>query len=304
MAQGQKSEAHPLQALAQWRAAADRLVACADTEASGVDAWSLFLQIGLHMPRFDHTLAARDEVIDAEASRLWRRLIEIRKQAIFPPPDPANKPVLAQLELAIVPDSIAQSIHECFHYIMSYRAGSIHLGLFAADQIVPWTLISLSPFDLYNLVPDYPREYSQSTLVVSRVYAFPGAPRNAISFTLARIRRWLSVNRPEIRYFVTYLNPNLGFKGASYEADNWHLLGYEDHTRYAYLDGNYITDRRVLQLFGRTPDEILNDRLHLGVSLSTWTLQPLRLFFRKLEEGRDEYTPEPLHFDRWHPQSS
>lgn len=252
------------------------------------------------MPRFDHDLASRDDVIDAEALRLWRRLAEIRQKISRTLPDPAHSPVLTQLELASVPDSIALLVLECYHYIMSFRAESIHLGLFERDEYFPWTLISLSPFDLRNLSPEF-HGFGDSSLVVSRVYAFPGVPSNAISFTLARVRRWLAVNRPDIRYLVTYCNPNLGFTGASYKADNWHLVGYEHGARYTYLDGNYITDRRVFQLFGQAPDEIACESPYNRLTLSKWVLQPLCLYLRRVHESRDEHAREPLHFDRWLP---
>ena len=83
--------------------------------------------------------------------------------------------------------------------------------------------------------------------MVSRVFAFDWAPRNVISFLLARTEESEAMNR-NVKMLLTYLNPNMGFNGASYKAANWMEVGLETGTRYAYLRGDYITDRRLSSL--------------------------------------------------------
>ncbi|OYV81726.1 MAG: hypothetical protein B7Z73_17740 [Planctomycetia bacterium 21-64-5] len=179
---------------------------------------------------------------------------------------------------------------------MSFRPGSLHFGLTFSPRQWPWALVSLSPFDLSNLSQGGV-SWQESALVLSRVYVFPEAPKNAISFALAKLRRWLAINRSEITTLITYCNPNLGFTGASYEADNWRLFGYEHCTRYAYMHGNYVTDRRIAELFGKAPELLSRDEL----TFSVWRLQPLRLYIRNVRGRAEVRHAEPCHFERWMP---
>ena len=68
---------------------------------------------------------------------------------------------------------------------------------------------------------------------------------------LGRLSQYLTcgeTQRPKI--LLTYVNPNLGFTGASYEASNWVYFAREENTRYSYLDGYYVTDRVLESKFG------------------------------------------------------
>jgi hypothetical protein len=107
------------------------------------------------------------------------------------------------------------------------------------------------------------------------------------------------MNRPEIDVLVTYCNQNLGFTGASYEADNWRLLGNEGGTRYTYLDGNYVTDRRIAELFGKTPEVLSREPSGPAISFSVQTLEPLQVYVRSLRRRAKYAEGEPLMFNRW-----
>lgn len=112
--------------------------------------------------------------------------------------------------------------------------------------------------------------------VVSRVFAFEGAPKNSISYLLSRVAR--AERRRGVTDLLTYVNPNMGFTGNSYRASGWRLLGKETGTTYRYLDGRYITDRRLEAEFGKHNDRTYQKLLGARFSFSTMPLAPLLVF--------------------------
>ncbi len=279
---------------------AQQLAGHVEWHKAHVDSFSLFLQLALHLPRFESEFARCDEVIHAEGKRLRDRLAAVRRETAKLVPRWTKQFQLSELTLTPISDEIAKPILECYHYLMSFRPRSTHLGLTSKGEEWPWVLVSLSPFDLDNITIAQ-SQGMESTLVLSRVYAFPQAPKNAISFTLSKVRRWLAAHRPDVTALVTYCNPNLGFTGASYEADNWQLLGYEHGTRYGYLHDNYVTDRRIAELFSEAPDVLSSGRAGRGISFSVWPLEPLRLYVRGSCRRTGFWGSEPRHFERWMP---
>jgi hypothetical protein len=279
---------------------AEQLAEHAESRNAHVDYLSLFLQLALHLPRFESEFAMHDEVIYAEGTRLRDRLASMRRETVKLVPRWTRRSQLAEFTLTPISDEIAKPILDCYHYLMSFRPRSTHLGLTLKGEEWPWVLVSLSPFDLDNVTIGQ-SEGMESTLVLSRVYAFPQAPKNAISFTLSKVRRWLATHRPDVTALVTYCNPNLGFRGASYKADNWQLLGYEHGTRYAYLHGNYVTDRRIAELLGDDPVVLSSGRAGRDISFSMWPLESLRLYIRTWGRRTGLWGSEPRHFERWIP---
>jgi hypothetical protein len=77
---------------------------------------------------------------------------------------------------------------------------------------------------------------------------------------------------------VTYVNPNVGFSGASYRASNWSLFAYEAQLGYTYLDGIYTTRRQLKNKFGTDDHGILSTLLGDRYTVSQWPLEPLMLF--------------------------
>ncbi len=278
----------------------EQLTEASEWRDARVDCSSLFLQLALHLPRFELEVAMRDEVIYREGVRLRDRLASIRRETAKCVPNWTRQFQLAELVLTPIPDEIARPILDCYHYLMSFRPRSIHLGLTLKGEEWPRLMVSISAFDLDNITRGH-AEGMESALVLSRVYAFPQAPMNMISFTLSKVRRWLAAHHPDVTALVTYCNPNLGFTGASYEADNWQILGYEDGTRYTYVHDNYVTDRRLAELFDGTPDIVSGVRTDHGISFSTWPLEPLRLYFRSWRGSTRLFGSERHHFERWVP---
>lgn len=198
-----------------------------------------------------------------------------------PPASAPASPV--ELEMFELDEARARLLHERFHYLHSHRPG-IHLAGAVDGRTA--VLLSFSPLDLEPIRAALPScVESASALVLSRVYTTTWAPRNSLSRMLALAARELRARQPQLGLLLTYLNPGLGFDGASYKAANWRLFGREHGTRYAYLDGSYVTDRELTRRFGTS--EVTALQLHLAdrISFSRMTLEPLQLFAFGLRPG-------------------
>ena len=233
----------------------------------------LLLQALLHLPR----LAGADGTIDvdlaaAEIERLRARRYEELAPLRWMVEPPPETPSLAELKVKIIGRQDAEPILAHFHYLRSFREDSVSVAALYNHRVV--ALCSVSPLDLPALRSRLPIASFKEAAVVSRVFAFDWAPRNAISYLLARTEVSAALNH-NVRMLLTYLNPNMGFSGASYKAANWVELGLETGTRYAYLHGDYITDRRLSSM----PES----ERHL-VEYSQMRLLPLQVFGRFLDK--------------------
>jgi len=266
-----------------------------------VDLNSLLLQLSLHLPRFSGNTAFDRAIIEKETSRLAERLHSLRRPYKSALPSESTLCGLDRLVFAQIEDEIAQLIHSRFHYLLSHRSDSIHFGLkFALNAQWPLVCASLSPFDLSNVSNNISEEdFSSNAVVLSRVFAFPQTPRNAISHLLAQICKWILQHLPEVHYLLTYVNPNTGFNGASYKADNWVLLGTETGVRYRYVNSNYVTERSYFRSAKQSSDLGLSKEV---ISFSQHELLPLKIFVRSL---RHKLTPMmPRRFPSWIPRST
>jgi hypothetical protein len=115
-------------------------------------------------------------------------------------------------------------------------------------------------------------------LVLSRVYATAWAPRNSVSRMLSEAVRFLRRSDSPPQMLFTYLNPGIGFDGASYKAANWSHFGSEHGTRYAYLDRCYVTDRELTRSYGTSEAAILEGLLGPRIAFSSMPLGPLEVF--------------------------
>jgi len=268
----------------------------------GVERNELLLQLSLHLPRLPNAEGNDSLYVLGEAERLAKRLYELRKGYLDRVPrEPARLNSLVDYECDFLPTSVAQPILDRFHYLLSFRPGSIHLGL--RDRVTdcwPVAILSLSRFDLRNLEHCLPENVvPASVLIVSRVFAFSSAPSNSISFFMSRARELLRRAEPQVSLLLTYLNPNVGFTGASYKADNWVLFGEESDTRYLYLDGDYKTDRFFWEHFGSSDFGVLTKILGERVTRSRFLLSPLQIFARSVSRGA--ICPSGKIFEHWSP---
>lgn len=175
----------------------------------------------------------------------------------------------------------AHDLMQRFHYLRSPRTDGRAYGLSTtAGHLV--ALCVSSPLDvalLHELLENRDR-LSETARVVSRVFAFEGAPHNTISYMLSRAAR--EEKRQGATDFVTYVNPNMGFTGSSYRASGWQLLGTEPGTKYRYLDGRYITDRELTGRFGEYDDKGFNRLFGHRFAVSVMPLSPLLVFHTSL----------------------
>lgn len=272
------------------------------SEFPTVDLSSLLKQLSLHLPRFEVSQIHKNECVIQEARRLSNRLEDLHRQHVDKVPVGLSEDIsLENLHFCRLSDDLTKPILDCFHYILSFRENSTHLGLkLRPSDEWPVIMVSLSPFDLRNIAPALTLSSGQimPALILSRVFAFPVAPRNAFSFLMSKVRQWLIDAYPEVEVLLTYVNPNIGFSGASYKADNWKLIGEEHGTRYLYLEGNYKTDRFLHSHF-RKPIDVLLSSPGFHVSSSKHILQPLKIFMRSISKCKPDV--RKYHFKRWSP---
>lgn len=264
-------------------------------EEQGVSAFALRLQALLHLPRFaDHAGRVEPEDTQHELTELAQLIRERQRFAAelaHAPSEPVNSP--RGLRVAEDPD-VCYQIFSHYHYLASFRSGSANLAALSPSG-QPAAAVSLSPLDLANVEGSLPADLTAPDVrVVSRVYAFEWAPANTISWMLSGAAR--AARAGGARMLLTYVNPNMGFGGASYRAANWSLFAREHGTRYAYLDRRYITDRALIASHGTSQPDALRAQLGDRISHSTMPLEPLGLYALGLD------TPTRTELTTWKPR--
>lgn len=68
--------------------------------------------------------------------------------------------------------------------------------------------------------PTARNEDQEETLELTRLAHSPDAPYNLGSWSLARMRKWIRQNMPEIKRIISYQDADV-HDGAIYKADNW-----------------------------------------------------------------------------------
>lgn len=252
-----------------------RNVARRSAEASGTLPRAVELQLLLHLPR----LASASGLVSAskarsEADRLAHRLPLLPDWEVNPPS------ALYELSFVEVHDAVARTIDERFHYLGSHRRGRAHGLKSPTGQIVALAVTTACDVDRL-------RERSLTAFgdpqprVLARVFAFEGAPRNS----LTRLFKLVASAEAAVgeTSMVTYVNPNVGFTGASYRAGGWTLIGDEPETTYRYLDGDYITDRDLARRVHADIDEVTLQRsFRSRYRRSHMHLKPLQIYGRRL----------------------
>lgn len=266
----------------------------------GVNRNELLHRALQQLSRFSDTELQDKKIVSKEIERCAQRLKGVKRkyQHFF---EPSQKSVgLRELSFRKVPKSVASIVNRKFHYIGYNRSKSIYLGFFLDDMKGQGKLVSmitLSPFDLEHVRSFLPEGItSKNVLVVSRIFAFDWAPKNCISFMMGRMFSWLRQNKPQIKFLLTYLNPNVCFSGTSYKASNWILFGREPGLKYAYLDGEYITLRALREKFNTSDLNYLKSLLQNRLEFSIQPLAPLRLYAYFLDKHLKNAWQEPIDF--------
>lgn len=263
------------------------MATCAANRHS-VSPHEVLVRLLLHLPRdADADAEVESRIADAESERVAADLASATAAYSSWQELPASgEPKVGDLRLTGVSEATARAVLERFHYLSSFRPSSEHLGGLVhdgrEDRLV--ALLSISGLDVPTIAEQPPADVAPEDIaVLSRVFAFDWAPHNTLSFLLARASRTLRRRAGAPRLLLTYLNPNLGFTGASYRAANWVLWGREVGTRYAYLDGRYTTDRELQRCFGSADPTTLTARLGSRFASSRMALQPLDLYVYPLD---------------------
>lgn len=233
----------------------------------GILEFQLRLRTLLQLPRHPVNDLLNQAVVDAEVNSEADR-IAIRQSGFreFLTGNSVYSLTKKSACLREVCEFTAKIIHENFHYIESFHAGR-HFGLYLGGETRLAALATVSPMDVLKLRHYLPAGGDQRALLVSRVFAFPWAPRNSLSWLLGAVAREL---RSE-GYFdnlFTWVNPNLGFHASSYRASNWSLVGTEPVV-YRYIDGVYVTARQLHQHGAIAPTHLSFSRFSLA-PLEVW----------------------------------
>ncbi len=243
---------------------------------AGIPRRPLHLQSLMHLPRLADDRGLVDATIATdEIQRIARDI-----------PTSANwrcdqRSELKELNFTQLDEGSVRETCERFHYLRSHRAGSCYFGLVQSPGTRPIAIAVASPSDVPRL-GQLARETldAKNVAVISRVFAFEGAPQNTLSRLLSRVASSLRAHGHDA--LVTYVNPNLGFAGASYRASGWTLLGCEPNTRYRYIDSDYVTDRVLSRRFGPHSDREYSELLGRRFATSRSPLEPLLVFGRSL----------------------
>ena len=194
-------------------------------------------------------------------------------------PDILSSP--RELRIHLLDFEVARDVMQQFHYLRSARTDGRAYGLRTHGGRLVALCVS-SPVDVEHLdeLLESRGRRSGSARVISRVFAFEGAPINSISYMLSRVGR--EERRRGITDFLTYVNPNMGFTGSSYLASGWHLFGTENAIKYRYVDDRYVTDRELTARFGAHDDNAYQRLLGRRFAVSIMPLQPLLVFHNRL----------------------
>jgi hypothetical protein len=239
----------------------------------GISPVDLKLRTLLHLPRYRVEELEREELIYDEVKRLALRIQWLQHEFM----EWTNQQPIERLEktrayVAEVSNDTAAIIHERFHYIGSARAGR-HFALYFTGQKVPAALATLSEMDVQKLRAYLPTPQGKYSLLLSRMFSFRWAPLNSISYLLGKIGQWLKKGG-QVDSMVTWVNPNLGFRGSSYRAANWTYAG-DEPTIYRYVMGDYLTARQLFQ-----SPRVSSTQVHT----SQVSLAPLQVWYRRFYE--------------------
>jgi hypothetical protein len=150
---------------------------------------------------------------------------------------------LENLEAAAV-----NELMHSYHFLGYGRADGRHLGLRSSEG----TLLAAATFsdwdiDHANLALGQLRVDRSEVLVLARLLSVSGG-RITLSQFIAQLVRWVRRELPHIKIIATYCNPNAGHYGTVYRGANFLPLCAEEHPFVPFLDGEYVSPRRLAEL--------------------------------------------------------
>lgn len=188
----------------------------------------------------------------------------------------------SEIFLDSVPPHIGICIQENIHYIKAARSDTdYHFGLYRKNHRVPFAYAAFSPLDRHYLanLPQLRNIPTSSIFVLTRAYAFPRSPYNAMSVLYTQCFERLKQGAGAT-YILTALNQNLCFSGSSLSAANFELVAFSP-MKYYYLNGLYSTRRKVENI-GKSYD------------FQKFSSGPIMWFGKDLTGSKVEMNPSPL----------
>ena len=248
---------------------------------AGVDSRTLRARTLLHLPKIANH---QSQISLLEARAEIARIVSHRQRCEHRTESAQLSPVaqgLSSLHFDLINESSARTICTSLHYLGTYREGSIDFGLFKHGDYLPTAYCSISSvgFDSRRSgLAQKLRMEEDQIAILSRGYTSPHAPRNTVSYLLARVRRFLRRHSDKRRVLVTSVDSNLGFSGASYVAAGWKLLTTRTIPAYRYINGEFITDRQVFSRFNTLDSDTLHSVLGASYGESRCALNPRLIF--------------------------
>lgn len=216
----------------------------------------LKIELMLQLPYFSSKSGMMQlDVAKHRAAELLDGMLERRSSVAFYPESHNPDQRLKDLDVVRISEQEGRIISESFHYLHTSRSNSEHYVLTSGLPL--WSAyfcISPPGFDDKNdsLVDDYPASPGKRISFVSRAYTRDSAPRNSVSYALARILRSSHLASTSSAV-LTAVDPNLGFTGSSYLALNWEPLVQLEARPYAYVAGRFQTRAQCADLVRRNP---------------------------------------------------
>jgi hypothetical protein len=226
-----------------------------------VEPRALAVRTLLHLPRFASsegwvTRWQVERQLNISAER-FRTDLEAARGYV-----PEEKFLLPDLAFAEISEYHATRLLTSLHYLKSTRPGSQYFALVEPIHRLPISLCSVSRLEWKRLTNQISSQFDiprGGVLDISRVFSVSGAPRNAISLLLSKVRTHLRHKTSSVDLLVTTVDPNLGFTGCSYRAANWQQWMTVRARPYLYESGRYVTPRQLRERFGTSRLRELQD---------------------------------------------
>jgi hypothetical protein len=217
-----------------------------------VEPRALAVRVLLHLPRvasYDGWVTRREvqREISISAERLHGNALAARNHV------PRGTFLLGDLSFEEIDSSVAVPILKSLHYLRSARPGSLYFALVDPADKLPVSLCSVTPLQWKCVGNQIRAQFAippERVWDISRLYSVDGAPTNAISSLLSKVRLCFRHRMPRAELLVTAVDPNLGFTGSSYRAANWQQWLTVKARPYLYENGCYVSPRQLRERYG------------------------------------------------------
>jgi hypothetical protein len=194
-----------------------------------------------------------------------------------------------------IDSSRAVPVLTSLHYLRSVRPGSLYFALVDPVDKLPVSLCSVSPLQWKCVGNQIRAQFAirpERVWDITRLYSIDGAPANAISFLLSKVRTHFRRHIWSADLLVTAVDPNLGFAGWSYRAANWQQWMTVRARPYMYEKDHYVSPRQLREQFGTANLLKLEVKYPGRFQESTATLLDSMIFASSIN-GETKAVPSP-----------